>query len=567
MHNRSLKIRGAFLFALLGVCLVLPVHAQRSGKSAPVVLILVSGLTYADLDAGRAAGGLEPLAEKGMLALLDPSVIGEPSEAAAYLTTGAGVPIMAQAFTGQMISEAGLKRPLAEVAEDAFPLSGREGAIVAKGYEKRFGVAPPNGAAAVHLSLPPLKQGQPDRTRGSSIANLGEELRKAKKSVAIYGDWRALLVGMDKQGVAYLGDLRYFSPAQMKSVLGGADVTIISLQPRELRQCIGALREASGINLIVASVAPPLKEGGYEWVAPGFLLAVGPSFTPKTLPLSLSKRLYGYVSATDIAPTIASLANAGTIVGSDGHSLTAAQTITASAPIHTLSTLYRQITLRDKAASDARWYGMILAMSGLLVTLIGFLRRHPMIQALGRAVLCAVAAYPLALLVTGFIAPLHVWIYLALALAIAATPAIASFFLALRVEFSLLAPILLLTAAVAAVDIFYSQTLLYRSALLDSAASPLFLSGGLAYSAFAASLTLAAGLASFLRSETARKGAMIFLLVLLLTGGVLYALAELGFAFAPKSVAVAFLFPVAVALLDGALCDFLPSTTEQSASA
>ena len=555
------------MFAFLCLCVEGPTQAQINRRIAPVALVLVSNLTYADLSPGGAAAGLDSLAENGMIALLDPNVAGEPSEAAAFLTVGAGVPLMAQAFTGIMIPEAGIKRPLAEVAEDAFPLQGREGTLVAASYAKRYGSPPPAEAVAVHLSLSALIKGQSEKALGNALGGLGERLRRAGKTVAVYGDWRAMLVGMDRQGVAYAGDLRYFYPQRLKSVVGETDVTIVNLTPRELRQCTGALRSLQGVNVIVAAVAPPLAEGGYEWTAPGFLIASGPSFPPKSLPLSASKHLYGFVAATDIAPTLVSLADAGTLPASFGRSLTTVQTTGSDAPVHALSTLYRQITLRDKAAQNARWSGVILLMGALLTTLLAFLWRRPLSRLLARALLCAVASYPLALLITGFIAPMHLRNYLALALVLALFPAALNLYSLRRFSFSLTPVVLLITAAVAAGDIAFGQTLLYRSTLLDTAAQPLFLAGGVNYVVFTAGLGLAGVISLIAQFPAMTIRALAGLLAFAALAGAIQAAGQAGLEIFPANAALAFLFGAAVALMDTALCDFLPWTTEPNASA
>lgn len=463
---------GAFPSLLLCLLSAVSAGARGEGGRAPVALLLVSGLGYEDLKEGRPAATLRPLTKKGMPALLEPSAAGELTEAAAYLSVGAGAPVAAPESGGKTITEGGLTRTMAEVAQDVYPFAGVEAEVVARGYRRRYGEYPPLESVVVDLGVPALRDGRNDAATPARIGALGYALKKARLRVAVYGDWRAISVGMDERGAVYAGSLRPIAPENLEAAIRASDVTIVNAAtPRTLRMYVAALKNAPDINLLIAAIAPSFAVSvkPVRWASPGFLLGVGPAFVAESVPVSLTTHLPGLVSALDIAPTVAALSGAS-FDGGAGSSLMTAQKIKTSDSLASLTTLARQIKMRDKALRPVRLSATILASLGLSAMVLTVLFRRQWVYRVTQLFFWFVASLPVALLVAGVLAPSPIGIYLTVTALLAAGAALGALTVR-RLPFSALAIPFLLTAGVILLDCLTGQTLLYRSAMFEGGIS------------------------------------------------------------------------------------------------
>ena len=476
---KSLPLLSLTLAALcLRVCA--PTAAIASGKAAPIILALVSDVSFDDLQTGRPAATLQPLAKQGMLALLEPAYRGQPTEASTYLSIGAGVPIAAPSSGGKAVIEAGLKRTMAEVAEDAYPFTGRESVVVAQGYRRRYGEYPPLHSVALHLGLPALRSGQFDASAASAIGALGDAFRKANLRIAVYGDWRAVSVGMDHQGAVYQGTLRNFDPEEIVRTAQETDLIIVNAPTLwQLRQCVAVIKQQEGvkeINLIIAAVFPnrTMPKNMNHQKSPGFLIGVGPAFTPGTVPVSPTMRLPGMVSSLDIAPTVASMV--GTLLpGGSGVSLVGVRKDIEKDAFSALMRLNQQIVVRDRILPLVRSILIAASLLALLPFLLAIAVRKRALYSIAQFTLRFVASLPFAFLVMGMIAPEKIPVYLLGTAGIAAGLAFCAMAFR-RVCVSPLSILLLLSSVTIAADMFWGQQWLYHSALYDPKLSVVALS-------------------------------------------------------------------------------------------
>ena len=289
--------------------LLLCLSTAYAAPPPKTLVVLASGVSLDDF------GPAETLAElrrgAGSIALLNSATPGEATEGAAFLSIGAGERLRVPDQTSPALTESGVSRTVAELATEAYTVTGREGTPARLTYQRRFGVAPPDNAAVLHDGLPTLRWAQATTRIAARVGALGDALARANKSVAVYGDWRAALVGMDGGGVAPGGTINNYKTLPPVTVLlDGYSVVVISVGNRQeaklfLRQAL-PLARAGGINLVFVAAPPPTSTGD-RWERLGVVVAVGPAFPPGSLLTSPTTRTPGLVANVDIAPTILAL--------------------------------------------------------------------------------------------------------------------------------------------------------------------------------------------------------------------------------------------------------------------
>jgi hypothetical protein len=433
----------------------------------PTLVLLASNLSYQDLQPG---GELEPvreLATHGSIALLDTSVMGEATEAAAYLSLSAGRPVTVPGETGPTVIEGGITRTLAELAEDAFPAIRNEGNVVCATYRRRYGYYPPLRATIVHISLPALFKTQWDAEAARHIGSLGDCLQAAGRKVTVFGDWRAALVGMDHRGVIMDGYIPAgLSSRQVPALLQKTDVLILSTEDeRELRRYVRAvlpLVRADRIDVMVVAPAPERMADRRRWARPGFVIGAGRSFPENSVFVSDTTGQRGYVSNRDIAPTIARLQNTGPMAGASGAPL---RSVLSDGAGDRLSRIDREVragalSARPVLIACGVLSGLCLAFAFLVIALQLFPFATP-----ARFGLLLIAAFPLALLPASASAASHIWEYGMVVLSGAALLAVSAGTGGVYFRRSPLALLFVITAAFLLADVLVGLRLIPRSAL------------------------------------------------------------------------------------------------------
>jgi hypothetical protein len=348
---------------------------------------------------------------------MNTAVSGEATEAAAYLSVGAGERMVAPDRTSPILYEAGIPRTVADVATEAYRAKGPEGVPVSQTYRRRFGDYPPLAAVAVHIGLPALLKAQPTSSRAALVGALGDTLRRAGRRVVVCGDWQAVLVGMDRRGAIMAGRVpAQIGPTQFPGLLNQSDVLVVSADtPWRLRLYARALLPLATdgrVNLLIASVAPPLVPHQGKWETLGFLIGVGPEFAPHSVLTSGTTRTRGLVANVDIAPTILALEDMPPFPEGAGRAITSVEAPAGAWAV--VDRLDRQVTAASKAALPVYvGYGLFAIGSGLLALLALVLRSRPL-ATVTRFLLLTASAVPLALLPVGINAPPHVSEYAAM---------------------------------------------------------------------------------------------------------------------------------------------------------
>ncbi|MES2465013.1 MAG: hypothetical protein V4671_30990, partial [Armatimonadota bacterium] len=254
---------GTVLLLLLTLFVLVPFapgHAQhKSAPRLPTLVLLASDLSWDDLRPDGPLSDVRQIAAAGSVAALNTAVSGEATEAAAYLSVGAGERMAAHGERGRKIFLDTLPLTIADIAAQVYPANGPEGSAVRPVYFRRFGAPPPQDAVGLALGVPTLERTQPSQSRVPLVGVLGDTLRRGGRRVAVFGDWRAVLVGIDRKGAVYQGSvLKEMTPSLLPTAVHESDVVIASVSgPKALRLLIRAvvpLLQSGAFNLLIASV-------------------------------------------------------------------------------------------------------------------------------------------------------------------------------------------------------------------------------------------------------------------------------------------------------------------------
>jgi len=404
--------------------------ARAQGLSAPVpktLVILTSRLTWDDMRPDGDLNVVRRLASEGGAALLSPTVAGEATDAAAYLTLGAGERVAAPDRRGPTINVSSVPLTVADIAAESYPANLVEGNAVRPVYVRRFGVNPPANAVAVDIGLPTLQRIQGSPERAALLGAFGDAMLRARRRVAVYGDWRSVVVAMDHRGAVYHGSaVTDLAPNQLREALAEADVIIASVDAgqrplRLLTQAALPLVRRREINLLIVSAAPPLDPNTGRWERPGFLIAAGPAFTSHSLLTSPTTRTPGLVANVDLCPTLLRLQRLPPLPGGTGNAIHSVRSVRI--PAEAVANLDRHVTATENALVPVlAGYGAF-AIATLIAALITLLRagesgRPPAASIITFALRLALAA-PLAFLLLGRFAPEHIGLYGGLVAALA----------------------------------------------------------------------------------------------------------------------------------------------------
>ncbi|MDX1933518.1 MAG: hypothetical protein SFU56_12990 [Capsulimonadales bacterium] len=270
-----------------------------------LVLLLVTGVSAADVAPGGPYEKLRTLAERGSVGLAEIGLPGEPTEAAAFLTVGAGVPLAVPDKAGPRVREGGIDLTMAEVATLVFRSDTREGAVVCRGYRKRYGRYAPLRSRIVHLGVGTLSRLPENARSAGRIGELGERWKRAGKRVRVVGNWAGVLVAMDRRYAVYDGSLRTLAPREIGKVLKPCDILVVSEdRPRQgltLAMALEKLARRQEIHAVILCLPRPLADNP----TPGLVFGLGPSFPPDTV---LTGNREGWAALTDLAPTLSRLA-------------------------------------------------------------------------------------------------------------------------------------------------------------------------------------------------------------------------------------------------------------------
>jgi hypothetical protein len=290
------------------------------GTRPRVILFFVSGMGYAELTATSPLAELSRLAKAGSIAFLDTAVTGEPTEAAVYLTIGAGEKMTVPDKTSPKLMEGGIDRTVADVATDIFRCDTREGLVVAQTYRRRFDAYPPLRAHLVQIGVPTLRRYQVDTAHAARIGELGEALHRAGKRVTVLGDWQSALVAIDKRAALYNGAMRPLLSSEFERVIANCDVLIYNEEhpgrAPGFAPMLANLAAKGKANILLVCLPHPFS----DTTTRPFLFALGPAFPAGSLLTSATIGKAGFVSSRDIAPTVALLAGAP-FSGGSGHPL------------------------------------------------------------------------------------------------------------------------------------------------------------------------------------------------------------------------------------------------------
>ncbi|MBC8102762.1 MAG: hypothetical protein H7Z41_09270 [Cytophagales bacterium] len=450
------------LLALIGGAAL----AQPAKTARPKTLVLlVSDLSWKDLQADGGLPEVRRLASEGSVALLNTAVSGEATAAAAFLSVGASERIAAPGKRGPRVFVDDVPLTVASIAAQAYPtnVSPKEASRLV--YLRRFGVMPPPGSVAVALGFPLIRNVQPSESRAALLGALGESLRRGERWVAVWGDWRAALVGMDRQGVIYHGSIAHeLSPETLPVALGGAEVVIASISGREsLRRLSRAalpLARSGAVNVLVAALSPPLDPSVGRWRRLGWVAAAGPAFPPGSLLTATTTRTPGLVANIDLAPTVLALQGLPSFSGAAGHPV---RPVASQDSLRALDLLDRQVNATANAMVPVAIGYALFAIGGGIVALICLGRGIG--KPLARFILLTAASVLIALLPTGFLAPTSAWQYGLLTLGTAAVIAIAAELLGSWRSVSPMGLVLAAVVVVVCVDALFGSPLAARALL------------------------------------------------------------------------------------------------------
>jgi hypothetical protein len=446
-------------------------HAQSPHRSPslhpPTVFLLASNLTWADLRPDGPLHDLRQLAETGSIALLNTAVSGEATEAAAFLSIGAGERVAAPGTRGPRIAVEDVPLTVADIAAEVYPAKGLEGNAVRPVYYRRFGRNSPQEAIGLAMGLPTLERIQPSPSRIPLLGALGEALQNGGRKIAVFGDWRSVLVGMDRKGAVYQGSvITEVLPNQLPQTLSKTDVVIASVSgPRALRRLtrtIAPLVQQGDINLIVVNGAPPISDTTGKWSRLGWIVAVGPDFPSHTVLTSATTRTPGLVANVDIAPTILALQDLSPFSGGAGHKM---QTIPSSDSFKTLDRLDRQTIAAVNAAGPLLIPYGVLAIGITLASLVCLW--FGVGKAPARFGLLVISAVLLALLPVGYIAPVNPWYYSLSVLGLSLILSLAANLLGARFHLSPIGLLFSVLAAVICIDAVLGSPLVSSDLLSD----------------------------------------------------------------------------------------------------
>lgn len=458
------------------------------------IILLTSGLSWDDMSDDGPLQDVRRLAQSGGVALLNPAVSGEATEAAAFLSVGAGERMAAPETGGPVLWEAGIPRSVSDLAQEVYTIQKREGQIAGLTYRRRMGRYPPPNAAVIHVGLGPLKNAQPTPSRAALVGALGNALRKGGRTVAVWGDWRATLVGMDGAGVVPAGStlddfdsktLKGLLHTTLTSLMKQSDVLIISTSDvrafRVFVRALSPLARQGRANVLVVSAAPPLEGKAKKWDAFGFIVGAGPYFHApsgdSTLPgllVSPTTRTPGLIANVDIAPTVCILQNVSPqLLGGEAGRPIAYQTrIGGKGAFAFLDRFDRQARATTSAAVPTLIGWGLLAFVAAFAALGGAALGSAWIVDVAQLWLLTAAAMFLALLPVGVVAPPNAAAYAMLTLTIAAGVVLAAYGTGLWLKRSPLGLVFAVTVLAIAVDAAVGSPLVSHSAL-----SGYFLSG------------------------------------------------------------------------------------------
>jgi hypothetical protein len=536
---RVTKRRAAHLlvfFLLIALCTLTMDAAWAGGPAAgsahhpKTIVLLTSDLTWDDMGPAGDLLVVRRLASIGGVALLNTTVSGQPTESAAYLTVGAGERVAAPAERGPQVTDAGVPLSIGEIAaQESLPANALEGNAVRPVYVRRFGVEAPADAVAVDIALPLLQRAQSAPDQADAIGALGDTLRRSGQRVGVFGDWRAVLTGMDRLGAVYHGSaVMELTPSRLAAALQESDVVIAAagggrLPLRILTRAALPLAERGLANVIVVCACPPIDPVSDTWRRLGFVVAAGPAFTSHSVLTSPTTRTLGLVANIDIAPTILAAQGVAPLPVGDGvgHAM---RSIPVPAPLETVAALDRRVVATDNATTLVLVGYGAFTIASCLFGLLCILQAGQIsaassggVAAKGAEVVITAlriaAAGPLAFLFTGLAAPGHIWQYGALFAAIALTIALAADLVGAWTGVSPIGLVLTLTTAAVVLDAVFGSPLVGH-ALMSGYALPglRFYGVGNEYMA----LTIGATLAGFALLAPSWLGAAGLVLALLL---------------------------------------------------
>lgn len=444
MRSSSLKCVLALLF------LSAPTFAADTPARPRTLLLLASNLSYEDLRKGGPLPQVRRLAEQGGMALLNTAVAGRATEAAAYLSVGGGDRLAA---------------PDTRIATQVYApdTETNEGDSARAVYRRRFGAWPPDGAGLVHVGLPGLQNAQPSRARAEQVGALGDALHKAGLRTAVYGDWRASLILMNRQGIVAQGTIGAEPGAkQLARLVARAEVVAITTKSaRALNGLAGASLELArtGTNVVVAVPAPP-RGPDARWARLGFVAAAGPAFATGTVFSSPTTRTPGLVANVDLAPSLLHWHNTSTAGAGAGKEMTGAH---VAEPWTVLAKLDRHVVATKNATVPVLVaYGVFAVGAGSLALLaLGLQSRAGCVTA--RWGLLVAAAPLLAFLPLGVWAPPTAGSYAAALAGTSIAFAGLAAFIGKRLGVSPLGILLSVTAVVVVVDAFWGSPLVSRA--------------------------------------------------------------------------------------------------------
>ena len=307
---------------------VVPVFADGTIASAPedlkpavsgpktVVLLLTEPRKFEDLREGGPLRDVRDLAQIGGIALMNTAVSGKITEAATYLSVGAGEHLQASDVPDKSLREARISRSIADFATEVSPTHPQDGGLAANPvYRRRFGRWPPEKSSKpldkfelLHLGVPALQEAQATSTFAAQVGSLGRVLRENNRRIAAYGDWQAGMVATDENGCIPQGSfLGSFTPEWLNLALRSTNVLIAAVHDdKSTRLLTRSLLEdvkAKNISLIIVCCYPPRDgEGRFERL--GFIVAGGPTIPENSLLTSSTTRTPGLVASIDLAPLI-----------------------------------------------------------------------------------------------------------------------------------------------------------------------------------------------------------------------------------------------------------------------
>ena len=480
----------AALFAWAAFAFAPPAFGQGTGgdaKKTPspkTIIILTSGLDWAELQNNSDLHEvLQSLAGEGGVALLNPAVSGEATEAAAFLSVGAGERMAAPGKSGPVLWESETARSIADFAREAVTRRGDDDNPSADEalYRTRMGVGVPQNAAVFHLGVAPIQNAQPDTRRAALVGALGTVLQNAGQTVAVWGDYRAALAGMTAQGTVPLGtaspDATNAQSPEFLQTVQTADVTLINApNSRTFAAFIRAvmpLVKRGSANVLAASVAPPVTGG--KWTSLGFVAAGGPHFRSAFSPgllVSPTTRTPGLTANVDIAPTVFQMQGIEQSAFVSGAGRTMRFVAVRADPFVSLTIFDRQVRGAAKATIPVLVGWGTLAFAGAFVAVLGAALKSRRLAFIAQAMLLVSSAVFLALLPVGIAPPAPTVLYAAFAFPLSAALASAAFLVGKRLKKSPLGLVFALTVLVVALDALWGSPLISRSAL-----SGYFLSG------------------------------------------------------------------------------------------